>query len=197
MGFFSFLRRRVSNELPVSRTDTHEYFPAFWDDDYCQIEIVPKENKEFVMKQIGQIEDLSAKSKVDYGFTDIFVRGKMPFPTVSKELRADYLEKTLLSFRFQKAKRIRFDGRDILDCETGDTRAFGFSNCTVFFDIQDEFVKNIWIDIHRIDSSPQFDDILAALYTLGEECGLVLIDWNSSALFDLADKSQIERYLVG
>ena len=197
MGLFSFLRRRMSNQLPVPGTDPNEYVPAFWDDDFCQIEIVPKENKEFIEQQIGQIDDFSAKSKVDGGFTDIFVRGKMPTPTISKELRADYLEKTLLSFQFLKAKRIRFDGREILDCETGDTRAFGFSNFTIFFDIQGEFVKNIWIDIHLIVSAPQFDTIQAALYTLGEECELVLIDWNSSELFDLAYKNQIEKYLTG
>jgi hypothetical protein len=197
MGFFSFLRRRISNELPVPGADPNEYIPAFWDDDYCQIEIVPKENKEFIKKQIGQIEDVSAKSKVDYGFTDIFVRGKMPNPTISKELRADYLEKTLLSFQFLKAKHIRFDGREILNCETGDTKAFGFSNFTIFFDTHAEFVKNIWIDIHLIVSAPQFDTIQAALYALGEECELVLIDWNSSELFDLADKTKIEKYLTG
>ncbi|HEV2480594.1 MAG TPA: hypothetical protein VGS79_13050 [Puia sp.] len=197
MGFFTFLRRRISNKLPVPGADPNEYVPAFWDDDYCQIEIVPKENKEFIVKQIGQIKDFSAKSKVDYGFTDIFVRGKMLTPTISKELRADYLEKTLLSFQFRKANHIRFDGREILDCETGDTRAFGFPNFTIFFDMQGDFVKNIWIDIHLIISAPQFDIIQAALYALGEECELVLVDWNSSELFDLADKTQIDKYLTG
>ncbi len=87
------------------------------------------------------------------------------------------------------------DGK-FLDCETGDTRAFGFSNFTIFFDIQGDFVKNIWIDIHLIVSAPQFDTIQAALYFLGEECELVLIDWNSSELFDLAYKTQIEKYLI-
>lgn len=197
MGFFSFLKRRLSNELPVPGTDPNEYIPSFWDDDYCQIEIVPVENIDFITKQIGKIDDLSAKSRDGLGFTDIFVRGQMPTPTISKEVRVDYLERTLMSFQFPKAKHIRFDGREILDCETGDTRASGFSNFTIFFDTQGDFVKNIWIDIGLIVSAPQFDIIQAALYTLGEECELVLIDWNSSELFDLADKTQIEKYLMG
>jgi hypothetical protein len=197
MGFFSFLRRRISSQLPVPGAEPNEYIPAFWEDDYCQIEIVPKENREFIMMQIGQIDEFSAKSKADHGFTDIFARGKMPTPTISMELRADYLENTLLSSQFPKAARIRFDGREILNCETGDTRAFGFPNFTIFFDTKGEFVNNIWIDNDLIVSAPQFDTIQAALYTLGEECELVLVDWNSSELFNLADKTQIEKYLMG
>jgi hypothetical protein len=84
-----------------------------------------------------------------------------------------------------------------LNCETGRTKAFGFSNFTIFFDTEDEFVKNIWIHIGLIVSAPQFDLIQDVLYTLGEECELLLIDWNSLELFDLADKTQIQKYLMG
>ncbi len=131
-----------------------------------------------------------------YGFTDIFVRGKLPTQTISKELRADYLEATLLNFKFLKANYIRFDSRKILNCETGNTKAFGFSNFTIFFDVEGKFVKNIWIQhIGLMVSAPQFDVIQAALYILGEECELILINWNSSELFDLADRAQVQKYL--
>src|ERR1700744_4320466 len=131
MGFFSFLRRQLFNEPLAPVTDPKEYMPSFWEDDYCQIEIVPKENKEFIEQQIGEIEDFSKKSKSGLGFTDIFQRGKMPTPTISEELRVDYLESMLTTFRFPRAKHIRFDSRKILNCETGNTKAFGFSNFTI------------------------------------------------------------------
>jgi hypothetical protein len=197
MGVFSFLRRRLSTRLPTPGNDPSEYVPSFWDDDYCQIEIVPSENKEFIKKQIRQISDLSGKSNDGAGFTDIFVRGKLPAPTISKEFRADYLETTLLHLKFLKANYIRFDARETLNCETGGTKAFGFPNFTIFFDTEGKFVKNIWIHIGLIVSAPQFDIIQVALYALGEECELILIDWSSSELFDLADKTQIDKYLMG
>jgi hypothetical protein len=45
--------------------------------------------QELIQNQAGQIEDLSARSRTDYGFTETFVRGAMPTPTISKEIRAD------------------------------------------------------------------------------------------------------------
>jgi hypothetical protein len=197
MGLFSFLKFLKPDKPKQIEFATNEYVPSFWEDDYWQIEIVPYENKTFIQKQAGQIDELASKSKTDYGFTATFGRGPMPVTTVSKEIRVDYLERTLTGFQFQKARHIRYDKNEVLNCESGKTKAFGFSNFTIFFDTEDEFVKNIWIDIGLIVSAPQFDLIQNALYTLGEECELVLIDWNRLELFDLADRTQIQKYLMG
>ena len=197
MGLLSFFNFRKSEKSKKISFDPSEYVPSFWEDDYCQIEIVPSENRSFIQNQSDQIAVLAAKSRTDYGFTQTFGRGPMPVTTVSKEIRVDYFEKKLTDFKFQKAKHIRYDKNDILNCETGKTKAFGFSNFTIFFDTEDEFVKNIWIDIGLIVSAPQFNLIQDALYTLGEEYELVLIDWNSLELFDLADRNQIQKYLMG
>ena len=121
----------------------------------------------------------------------------MPTSTITKEIRVDYLEKTLTSFQFQKAKHIRYGAKEVLNCETGNTKALGFSNFTVFFDEEGEFVQNIWIDIQLIVSATQFDLIQDALYSLGVECELVLVNWNSLELFDLANRNEIEKYLRG
>ena len=197
MGLLSFFKFRKSDNNKKILFDPGEYVPSFWEDDYCQIEIVPSENRTFIQKQSEQIDELATKSRTDYGFTEIFGRGPMPATTVSKEISVDYFEKTLTDFKFQKARHIRYDKNEILNCETGKTKAFGFSNFTIFFDTEDEFVKNIWIDIGLIVSAPQFDLIQDALYTLGEECELILIDWNSLELFDLADRNHIQKYLMG
>ena len=196
MGLFYFLKFFKSNKVSTTNFDSNEYVPAFWEDDYCQVEIVPFENKEFILKQARQIDELAGKSKNDYGFSEIFGRDEMLTATISKKIRIDYLENTLTSFQFQKAKHIRYDKGTILNCETGKTKAFGFSNFTIFFDTEDELVKNIWIDIGLIVSVKQFDLIESALHSLGQKCGLILIDWNSLKLFDLADKTQIQNYLM-
>jgi hypothetical protein len=191
MGLFSFLKFRKSDKINKIEFDPNEYVPSFWEDDYCQIEIVPSENKTFIQRQARQIDELASKSRTDYGFTETFARGPMPVTTISKEIRIDYFEKTLTDFKFQKARHIRYDKSEILNCETGKTKALGFSNFTIFFDTEDEFVKNIWINIGLIISAPQFDLIQEALYNLGEECELILIDWNSLKLFDLSNRNQI------
>lgn len=100
--------------------------PAFWKNDYSQIEIVPAENKAFILKQAGQIDDLSQRSRTGFGFTATFERSPMSTKTLSKEIGVDYLEKTLLSFQFKKAKHIRYGKNEILNCVTGKTKAFVF-----------------------------------------------------------------------
>jgi hypothetical protein len=196
MRLFSFLKFLKAGNTPKIRFDQNEYVPSFWEDDFCQIEIVPAENRDFIQKQSENIDELASASRTDYGFMETFVRGPMPVTTVSKKIRVDYFEKKLTDLKFQKARRIRYGKSEILNCETGRTKAFGFSNFTIFFDTMDEFVKNIWVDTGLIVSVPQFDLIQDALYTLGEECEFVLIDWNSLRLLDLADRKQIQDYLM-
>lgn len=173
----------------------NSYLPSFWEDDYCQIEIVPFENKEYILKTIEEIYDLGNNSRTDFGFTETFARGQMPLSTYSKEIRINYLAKLLTGFEFEKAKSIHYESHKILDCETGLTKAYGFSNFTFFFDTENEFVKNIWLSISLIVSVKQYDLIKSALYCLGEECKMVLVDWNSMELFDLRDRKQIDKYL--
>ena len=192
LNFFKTLRQKKASKNEV-KADC--YLPSFWEDDYCQIEIVPFENKGFILKSIGQISDLSNNSRTEFGFTETFGRGQMPETTFSKEIRTDYLEQLLTGFEFEKAKSINYESYKILDCEIGLTKAYGFSNFTIFFDTEDEFVKNIWLSISLIVSVRQYDLIKSALYSLGEECEMVLIDWNSLELLDLRDRTQINKYL--
>lgn len=196
MGLFSFLKSFKGDKTQKIEFAPNEYVPSFWEDDYCQTEIVPSENRDFIKEQSQQIDDLASKSKTQHGFTETFGRGPMPVTTFSREIRIDYFENTLTGFQFEKAKHIRFNKNEVLDCETGKTKAFGFSNFTIFFDTEEEFVKNIWVDIGLIISVTQFNLIEDALYSLGEECGLILIDWNSLQIYDLADKTQIQDWLM-
>ncbi|MCX6180576.1 MAG: hypothetical protein NT150_01435 [Bacteroidetes bacterium] len=195
MNLKSFFKL-FSRKKPPTIT-SNEYLPSFWEDDYCQIEIVPFENKEFILDQTEQIADLANRSKTEFGgFTETFGRGSMPAKTISKEIRVDYLEHALKGFEFQKAKNIRYETK-VLDGETRKVKAFGISSFTIFFDIENEFVKNMWVSINLIVSVKDFKNISSALYELGESCELVLIDWNSLELYDLRDKTQVNKYLRG
>jgi hypothetical protein len=193
-GIFKIFRQTAVSNFEVKADN---YLPEFWEDDFCQIEIVPCGNKEYLLKTLGQISDLANKSRTGIGFTETFGRGEMPVPTFSREIRADYLEKLLTEFEFEKAKSICYNSREIIDCETGSTKAYGFPSFTVFFDTDGEFVKNIWLSIDRVVSGTQYDLLKSALYSLGEECEMVLVDWNGLELFDLRDKTQIGQYLGG
>ena len=173
-----------------------ENLPSFWEDDYCQIEIVPRENIEHIDKSIKQIDEFTEKTRTEYGFTDIFVREGLPFPTINEELRTDYFEKLLAEKGFEKAIKIRYDGYTITECSKTTSNAFSLPCFNFFYDCEDEFIKNIWISISLITSTEHYSKILETLYELGEGCDLVLIDWNSSELIDLTNRKQIESYLM-
>lgn len=193
-SFLKFLKPDKSHPLSI---DPDEFIPTLWEDDFCQIEIVPCENKEFIITQSQGISDLAEKSKSGLGFSETFERGSMPFPTLSKEIRADYLEYFFSGFELPKAKQIRYETSEIIDCRNGKTKAFGYSNFTIFFEKEDEFAKNIWLSVGLFVSVKQFELIKSVLYSLGEENELVLIDWNSLELTDLRDRRQIDEYLSG
>ena len=191
MGIFGkiFGRKNISQ-------NEDKNLPSFWEDDYCQVEIVPRKNVEHIQTSIKQIVDFTEKTRTEYGFTAIFMREGMPFPTLNEELRIDYLEKLLTEKGFEKAKQIRYDGYTITDFSKTTSNAFSLPCFNFFYDCKDEFINNIWSSTSLITSTDHFNKILETLYELGEGCELVLINWNSSELIDLSDRKQIEKYLM-
>jgi len=173
-----------------------ENLPSFWEYDYCQIEIVPRKNIESITNSIKQIDKFTEKTRTEYGFTDIFIREVLPFPTLNEELRIDYFENLLTEKGFEKANQIRYDGYTIINCSNTSSNAFTLPCFNFFYDCKDEFIKNIWVSNSLITSTEWFDKILEALYELGESCEMVLINWNSSELIDLQNKNQITEYLM-
>lgn len=170
--------------------------PSFWEDDYCQIEIVPRKNIEHIEKSIKQIDEFTEKTRTEYGFTDIFMRAPLPFPTLNEELRIDLFETLLTDKGFEKAKRIRYNGDTTIECSPTNSNAFSLPCFIFFYDCKDEFVNNIWILNSLITSTDHFNKILEVLYELGEGCELVLVNWDSLELIDLTDRNQITNYLM-
>jgi hypothetical protein len=192
MGLLDKLFGRQSKPKTVDKD-----LPSFWEDDYCQVEIVPRKNIDHIKDSIIQIEQFAEKTRTEYGFTDIFMREGLPFPLLNEEIRVDYFEKQLNDKGFEKARQIRYDGNTIIDCSPKTTNAFLLPCSSFFYDCKDELINNIWISTSLITSTDHFNKILETLYQLGESCELVLVDWNSSDLVDLSNRDQITQYLMG
>lgn len=191
MGLFEKIFRRITNPKIED-----ESLPSFWEDDYCQIEIVPRQNLENIKSTINQIDNFTENTKTEYGYTDVFVREGLPFPTLNEEYRIDAFEKQLIEKGFKKATKIRYDGYTIVDCSNTTSNALSLPCFNIFYDCEDEFLKNIWISTSLITSTEHFDTISETLYELGESYELILINWNSSELVDLTDRNKIKDYLM-
>lgn len=83
----------------------------------------------------------------------------------------------------------------MIDCVYGTTKAFGFPGCSIFFEVDGEFVRNVWLKTGRVDDNAQVQLLGEALYQLGEDLEWLLVDWNAGLCIDLRDKSQISYYL--
>jgi len=197
LDFFKIFKRKTTARRNL---EADGYLPLLWEDDYCQVVIVPLENTAYVLKSIAEIEPLSEASRTDFGFTEIFEHGEMPITTISKEIREEYLTWLLKGFGFERATHIDYNCDKIIDCTTGQTKAYGFSNFTLFFETEGEFVKHIWISISTLVSLAEisvekFELIKSVLYSLGEECEMILVDWNRMELIDLRNRNKINNYL--
>lgn len=171
--------------------------PSFWEDDYSQIEIVPRKNIAHIQVSIIKIEEFEKMAWDGNGFTEIFTRDNLPFPTLSAELRVDNFEKELCEKGFEKATQIRYDGNTIIDCTSETSNAFSVPGFTFFYEVENVFISNIWISTSLLTSTDLFNKIKEALYQLGEGYDLVLVNWNSCELVDLKDRNQIIDYLMG
>jgi hypothetical protein len=191
MGLLDKIFGRQSKPKTVDKD-----LPSFWEDDYCQIEIVPRQNIEKIRSTINQIDDFTENTKTEFGYTDIFVREGLPFPTKNEEYRIDAFEKQLIEKGFRKATQIRYDGYTIIDCSNTTSNALSLPCFNFFYDCEDEFLKNIWISTSLITSTEHFNTIFETLYELGESYELTLINWNSAELVDLTNRNQIKDYLM-
>ncbi|MBL0294162.1 MAG: hypothetical protein IPQ04_07820 [Saprospiraceae bacterium] len=180
------------NEVKIDYTE----MPFYWEDDYCQIEIVPKQNIENIKYSIKQIDNFTESTKTEYGFTDIFIRKGLPFPTKNEEYRIDAFEKLLVEKGFKKATQIRYESYTIINCSNKTSNALSLPCFNFFYDCDEEFLKNIWISTSLITSKEHFDIISETLYELGESYELILINWNSCELVDLSNRNQIKDYLM-
>ena len=193
MGLFSLFRKNSSSQQRFERKMLEEKDTAYiWLDDYCQNEIVHANNIEFIKKQTLNIIENSSGD--ENGFNNCIERQPMPFPTIDQEIRIDGLEDFLANYNIPKFQKIKHEGLRILTYDKSDIKAFGYHNFKLFFDIEDDFIKNLWIELGLVVSVEQIILINELFYNLGETYDFVLVDWSSGVLIDLKDKRQLSNY---
>lgn len=196
VGWLTIYYKNSSKTKPNEQdTFKDEYIPFYIEDDYLQIEIVPKQNRNHILKEMAKIEQFSDEHFDGTSFTDIYVREDISIPTRSIELRTDYVASVLKGNGFEKAEKINHRGNIR---HVKNSLAFGFPNFTVFVDTYDdgELVKTMWVSVHGIIMHVwQRKAIVNALYDLGTSSDFVMADWNSLEVYDLSNENDIEHFL--
>ncbi|MEF3080597.1 hypothetical protein [Winogradskyella poriferorum] len=160
----------------------------YHEDDFCQIEIVPKENLSDLLKQADNISDFSAEN----GYSDLYVREENKVSLKSREIDKTELEKLLTELGTEKHTEVITGYGSNYRVKSENTIGFGKEYSAVYFDFENDKVKNIWItNLFGLNH----DKVVEVLSKIGEKWNLVLMDWNRSELIDLSNKEMINKYI--
>lgn len=168
----------------------------FHEDDYCQIEIIPKENYDYCLVQCSNIEDFAINHMDEngIGYTDIFVREDNEIPLSAVDLKKDHL-KLCMENIFPEFDRVE-TGYGSYSVEAKNICAYGFNkNVVVFFDYdENDIVQNIWLILDIIEKN-DITNTEKLIHKLSEIAGLLLVDWGWSEVYLLTDTEPIVQYL--
>ena len=160
----------------------------YHEDDFCQIEIIPKENLSDLLKQADNIADFTAEK----GYSDIYVREENKVSLKSREIEKTELEKLLTELGTKKHTEVITGYGSEYRVKSENTVGFGKEYSAVYFDFENDKVNNIWItNLFGLNH----DQVVDVFSKIGEKWNLVLMDWNSSELIDLSSKEMIKKYL--
>jgi len=169
--------------------------PALYyhEDDYCQIEVMPAQNRGFCERQAGMIDEFADAHRSGHGYTGMFSRSESPIPLSGLGIAKASLER-LLDGVLPKTEEVLTGYSTYLEaCD--DTAAYGYSdNVAMFFDWNDGTIGNIWLvlDVRDEGDVAAARRMLAALSELGD---LIIADWGWSFIESLADREGIDGYL--
>jgi len=166
----------------------------FHEDDFCQIEILPSENLAFCLKQAGCIAEFADEHRAGIGFSDMYMREDANISLHSKKILAADLKSSLGEMLPEFDEIYTGYGNYKEKCNF--TNAFGQNeNVVLFFDSEDEFVKNIWLtlNVRKSDDIEIAMGIFDALSKIGD---FLIADWEWGFVGELKNISAICGYLA-
>ena len=193
LAFFAFLYFTKKNtESPKTELTKQEYRAKgtifYHEDDFCQIEIVPRENLSELIKEADNISDFTSEN----GYSDIYVREENKVSLKTKKISKSELESLLAKLGTEKHTEIITGYGSDYRVKSENTIGFGKDYSAVYFDFENDIVKNIWItNLYGLNH----ENVINTLLEIGEKWNLIMMDWNSSELIDLSNKKMIEKYL--
>lgn len=163
----------------------------YHEDDFGQVEIIPNENFERLIKEAENVKDFAEKHFDGGGFTDMYVREESGLKLEERKIKVSELDEVLSKLSVEK-HTIATTGIRPDEILSKNTFGYGENYNGLFFDFKQDIVSNIWIS-GRLDVNDE--KLVSVLNELGTKWNLLLMDWNSLELIDLKNKEQIKKYV--
>ena len=163
----------------------------YHEDDFGQVEIIPSENFDRLVKEAENVQDFSEKHFDGGGYTDMYVRKENDLRLEAREIKVSELNEVLSKLSIEK-HTIVTTGIRPGEMLSEDTFGYGENDRGLFFDVKDGIVSNIWIS-GRLEVNDE--TLIAVLNEIGTKWNLLLMDWNKLELVDLKSKEQLKKYV--
>lgn len=164
-----------------------------WEDDYLMIELLPKENLEFIKNETKRIDEFGQKNSDETGFMDITVIGEKPIKTFDKQILISQVDQIFSKTDLQRIEKVVMQGLGILE---GDKVPLGYGSNKFAIMIEgiSGVLENLWIT-GRTDTDEERQSLKQGLKEFGKQFDFIVVDWFKGEYYDLNDEKQIEGYL--
>ena len=164
-----------------------------WEDDYLMIELLPKENLEFIKNETKRIDEFGQEHFDGKGFTDITVIGEKPIKTKDRQIPISQVQQIFSKTDLQRIKKVVMQGVGLLE---GDKAPLGYGSYkfAVILEEKTGVLENIWIT-GRTETEQERQNLKQGLKEFGKQFEFIGVDWFKSEYYDLNDEKQIEEYI--
>jgi len=169
----------------------------FHEDDFRQIEFLPRDNYEFLQNENLTIKNFADEHSDGFGFTDIHIREENQKSIADQKIELSDLNSVLLELELEKIEEV-FTGYGNHKEKCPNTIAYKFDRAEIFVVTEEKTVTDFFVTGFR-----HFDDaeikikLENILFQIGTKYNLVLNDWDLAEMIDLHDRKEIEKYLNG
>ena len=187
------MRRLFRNKKQKSEQD--ETVIIFHEDFYRQIELVPVEN---YFERNSFIENLPDNAASEYGFEYCRARKEQPIKISERKIYLEPIKELFTPLASDYFTHVEAAYGSTVTYKKENTVVWGFDRYGVFAETdKDGIVESIYLCQNNkffIDNNG--DTLSKALFLLGQQYDLVLIDWNQEIIIRFYSKPEIEKYLV-
>ncbi|GAA4301204.1 hypothetical protein [Aestuariibaculum suncheonense] len=164
-----------------------------WEDDYLMIELLPKENLEFVKNENKRIDEFGQEHFEVNGFTDITIIREKPFKTFDRQIPTSQVVQIFSETDLHRIEKVVMQGVGLLE---GDKAPLGYGSNKFAVIIEDKsgVLENIWIT-GSTETDQERQNLKQGLQEIGKQFEFIGIDWFKSEYYDLNDEKKIEDYI--
>lgn len=163
------------------------------EDDYCQLQLLPHENIDFIRNEMEEIIGFSSENYNENGYKNIYVRKKPNIAITEKNITRSELENLIINFNFEKIQDVNIGYGNSYNKSLN--YGFGTKECAILFECEkDDIVITIWLNFYWIATEKQKQDLEKLLIKIKENWNLLLIDWNQNIAVELSENN-IKKYL--